>query len=243
MIKINNLCVAVDQQAIIKNLNLDVMPGQVHAIMGPNGSGKSSLAQTLMGHPLYEIQQGDVVFDGKSIVDMPVHERSHAGIFLALQQPLAIPGVTVFQLLKEMYTAAGHADIEIDEMHKLFAGYLEQVGLAETFLERGCNDNFSGGEKKRFEIVQMLVLKPKLIILDEIDSGLDVDALKEIGRAIKTYLDSTPDAMCLMITHYRRILDYVEPDFVHILVNGTIVHTGDVSLSNNIEEKGYEEYV
>lgn len=243
MLKINNLSVVVEKQQIIKNFNFHVDSGQVHAIMGPNGSGKSSLAQTLMGHPLYEVQQGAVEFMKKDISDVPVHQRSHAGMFLALQQPLAIPGVTVFQLLKEMYTAAEHAEKSIEDLYALFLQYLHEVGLSEDFLERGCNDNFSGGEKKRFEIVQMLVLQPKLIILDEIDSGLDVDALQVIGKAIAQYLQQHADASCIIITHYRRILDYVQPDFVHILADGQIVRTGDQSLSFEVEQKGYEDYV
>lgn len=240
MLHIKNVTVTVANKTIVDECSFDVLPSTLHVIMGPNGSGKSSLASTIMGHPAYQIQQGIMTFFDTNIIDLQPHQRSKLGIFLAFQQPLAIPGVTVFQLLKEIYYASGHEKISVHELHSLCMQHLTAVGLSEAFLDRGCNENFSGGEKKRFEIVQMLVVQPKLIVLDEIDSGLDVDALKAIAAAIAGYLKEHPEAACIVITHYRRILDYLTPDYVHILKGGNIVKTGNAALSYEIEEKGYD---
>ena len=242
MLQINDVSISVDDKTIIQNLNLSVSSGQIHAIMGPNGSGKSTLAYSLMGHPWYQFKSGTVLFDNEDLIDMTPDKRSRQGLFLAFQQPLSIPGVTVFQFLKEIYYAAGKSHLEVSDFKKMVEGFFKQVGLDDSFLYRGLHENFSGGEKKRLEVVQMLLLEPKLIMLDEIDSGLDVDALKLIGKAISDYLDSNKDASCIIITHYRPILDYVKPDFVHIMHKGNIVHSGDDQLSHEIEQKGYDAY-
>jgi Fe-S cluster assembly ATP-binding protein len=217
-----------------------IQPGTVHALMGPNGSGKSSLAMSIMGYPGYEIKSGMILFKDEDITHDGPHERSKKGIFLAFQQPLAIPGLTVFQFLKEIYDATDQEKLDVEKVEQKFITYLQSVGLHQSFLYRACNDNFSGGEKKRFEIVQMLVLQPRFIILDEIDSGLDIDALRLIGNVIKDYLQQRADASCLIITHYNKMLKYLIPDYVHLMQQGTIVKTGDISLANQIENQGYD---
>lgn len=243
MLFFDKLTVSVEEKTILKKLSLTIMPGSLHVIMGQNGSGKSSLAHTLMGHPLYTVTDGKIEFKGVNITEMSIQKRSQQGIFLAFQQPLSIPGVTVFQFLKEIYHASGQSPLAAPDFQMLLEQLFIKVGLDFSFLYRGLHDNFSGGEKKRVEIVQMLLLKPKLIILDEIDSGLDVDALKSIGGAVNDYLQEQPESSGIVITHYRRILDYLQPDFVHIMHDGTIVHSGDATLSHEIEKKGYDSYV
>ena len=242
MLLLQNITVCVDKKTILQNVSLHVQVGSLHVIMGQNGSGKSSLASVLMGHPLYEVTDGSVLYQGKDLVAISIQDRSKQGLFLAFQQPVSIPGVTVFQFLKEIYIAAGKPLLSALELQQLLESLLQQVALDISFLGRGLHENFSGGEKKRLEIVQMLLLQPKLIILDEIDSGLDVDALRIIGRAVQNYLQEHKDVSCIVITHYRRILDYLKPDRVHIMHQGTIVHSGDVQLSHEIEEKGYDVY-
>lgn len=242
MLSLQNMTVCVDQKVILHHLNLEVSPGCLHVIMGQNGSGKSSFAHMLMGHPLYEITQGLILYQGNNLAEISVQDRSKQGIFVAFQQSIAIPGVTVFQFLKEIYAAAGKPLLPAIELQQLLESLLQQVALDISFLQRGLHEHFSGGEKKRLEIVQMLLLQPKLIILDEIDSGLDVDALRIIGSAVQNYLQQHPEASCIIITHYRRILDYLKPDYVHIMHQGAIVQTGDVQLSYDVEEKGYDVY-
>ncbi len=241
MLFLKNVTVCVEQKNVVQNLSLQIAPGSLHVVMGQNGSGKSSLAHSLMGLPAYAVTSGAIQFKEQDLITMSMQDRSKLGIFLAFQQPLTIPGVTVFQFLKEIYGLSGQ-QIAPAEFQQLLEKLLQQVGLDISFLYRGFNDNFSGGEKKRLEIVQMLLLQPKLIILDEIDSGLDVDALRSIGVSVQQYLQDHQDASCMVITHYRRILDYLEPDFIHVMHNGTIVHTGDAQLSYEIEEKGYDSY-
>jgi Fe-S cluster assembly ATP-binding protein len=216
-------------------------PGTVHALMGKNGSGKSSLAYTLLGFPAYQMMQGSMHYNGKNLHDMTMHERSRAGIFLAFQQPVTIPGVSVFQFLKEIYSAAGHPLQGSDFLNFVHA-CCDKVGLDYALLYRSLHENFSGGEKKRVEILQMLLLQPQCIILDEIDSGLDVDALKAIGTAVVEYLAHRPDAICLVITHYCRILQYIKPSHVHIMHQGKIVRSADAALAHYVEEYGYDEY-
>ena len=242
MLLLQNITVCVDQKTILQGLNLDVVSGTLHVIMGQNGSGKSSLANMLMGHPSYEVTDGTVSYQGQNLVELSIQDRSKQGIFLAFQQPLAIPGVTVFQFLKEIYMISGRSQLPIVELQQYFESLLQQVGLDVSFLSRGLHENFSGGEKKRLEIVQMLLLQPKLIILDEIDSGLDVDALRIIGSAVQNYLQQHTDASCIVITHYRRILDYLTPDKVHVMHQGAIVRSGDAQLSHEIEQEGYDVY-
>jgi len=241
MLFLKNVTVCVDQKNVVQDLSLQIASGSLHVIMGQNGSGKSSLAYSLMGLPSYEIINGSITYKDQDLIALPIQNRSKLGIFLAFQQPLAIPGVTVFQFLKEIYSATGQ-QLSPADFQQLLQNLLQQVGLDFSFLYRGLHDNFSGGEKKRLEIVQMLLLKPQLIILDEIDSGLDVDALRAIGTCIQNYLQEHTDASCIVITHYRRILDYLKPDFVHIMQGGTIVHSGDAQLSYEIEQKGYDSY-
>jgi len=196
----------------------------------------------LMGHPAYEVTCGTISYQQQCLATISIQNRSKQGIFLAFQQPLTIPGVTVFQFLKEMYMTSGKPQLPALELQQYLESLLQQVALDISFLSRGLNENFSGGEKKRLEIVQMLLLQPKLIILDEIDSGLDVDALKIIGSAVQNYLQQHADASCIVITHYRRILDYLAPDRVHVMHKGTIVRSGDAQLSHEIEQKGYDVY-
>ena len=242
MISIQNLSVSMQDTMILHTISLQISLGKIHALMGQNGSGKSSLAYAIMGMPLYQIQQGQIFFAGQDITAMSITDRSKMGIFLAFQQPLAIPGVTVFQFLKEIYTASGQKQLNQKEFIQYVFTIFEQVGLDQSFLYRGLNDNFSGGEKKRFEVVQMLILKPKFIILDEIDAGLDVDALKAIGNAIAHYLQENSQVSCLVITHYSRILEYIRPEVIHIMHEGKIVHAGGFDLIETIEQNGYDIY-
>jgi len=242
MLLLQNITVCVDQKVILQNLNLSVAQGSLHVIMGKNGSGKSSLAHMLIGHPLYNITQGAILYKEQDLTAISIQDRSKQGIFLAFQQPISIPGVTVFQFLKEIYAVSSQPDLTATDFQQLVESLLQQVSLDIAFLYRGLHENFSGGEKKRLEIVQMLLLQPKLIILDEIDSGLDVDALRIIGTTVHAYLQEHSDASCIVITHYRRILDYFQPDFVHVMHDGNIVHSGDAQLSHEIEQKGYDVY-
>lgn len=241
MLFLQDVTVCVEQKNVVQNFSLQIASGSLHVIMGQNGSGKSSLAHSLMGLPAYEVTTGSMKFKEQDLVIISMQNRSKLGMFLAFQQPLTIPGVTVFQFLKEIYGASGQQSSPAD-FQQLLQDLFEQVGLDVSFLYRGFNENFSGGEKKRLEIVQMLLLKPQLIVLDEIDSGLDVDALKAIGTCVQRYLQENQEASCIVITHYRRILDYLQPDFVHVMHGGRIVHSGDVQLSYEIEKNGYDAY-
>ena len=241
MIQFKDLKVKVDDQLIIKNFNLDVSPGELHVIMGPNGSGKSTLAYTVAGHPKYTIDNGEIVYKGKVINDFDPEERSGNGIFLSLQYPISIPGVKNIYFLKSAINSLrkyrGKDEIDTIDFLKLVRGLLPLVGLDESFLHRSVNEGFSGGEKKRNEILQMLVLQPELSILDETDSGLDIDALKIIAEGIKNYRDETRSF--ILITHHHRILDSLKPDFVHILIDGQIVLSGGAELAKKVEEQGY----
>lgn len=241
MLLIKNVTIRVAQKNVVQDLSLHIKPGTVHAIMGQNGSGKSSLAHCLMGLSAYQNLSGSAFFKKQNLQDLSMQQRSLLGIFLAFQQPISIPGVTVFQFLKEIYHASGQ-QLSSLEFQQYLQNLCGQVGLDQSFLYRGLHDNFSGGEKKRLEIVQILLLKPQMIILDEIDSGLDVDALRSIGNCIAQYLKEQPKASCLLITHYRRILDYIKPNFVHVMYAGTIVQSGDAQLAYEIEQKGYDIY-
>ncbi len=243
MLSCTNLSVSIKKKTILKGLSLSIASGSVHAIMGPNGSGKSTLAHTIAGNPIYKITNGDMQFREKTITQLAPHQRARLGIFLSFQQPPAIPGLKVFSLLKEAYRAL-HPKDDIDT--ERFQQQVEQcrslLRMDRAFLYRNCNEGFSGGERKRFELLQLLVLKPKFIILDEIDSGLDVDALALVARVVNMLRAQDDQRSFLIITHYQRILDHVQPDYVHVLCDGSIVDSGDVSLVHQVDQKGYDAY-
>jgi len=241
---IKNLHVSVGGKEILKGINLTVKQGEIHAIMGPNGTGKSTLAYTLMGHPLYEVTEGEVWFKEKDILKLQADARSHMGLFLAFQYPVAIPGVSVASFLRTALNAHRHAEnpeskgIPIPEFHKMLKDKISLLKMDPNFAGRYLNDGFSGGEKKRTEILQMVILKPEIAILDETDSGLDIDALHIVADGINAL--AGPDLGILIITHYQRLLNYIKPHFVHIMLNGRIVESGGPDLALNLEQHGYD---
>lgn len=241
MLKIKDLVVNVENKTIIKGLNLTINPGEVHAIMGPNGSGKSTLANVLARHKDYHIESGTIEFNGKSIVEMEPEECARDGIFLCFQYPVAIPGVTNIQFIKTAVNAVrkhqNKPTYDAVEFLQLIKEKVKILHVDEDFLYRAINDGFSGGEKKRNEILQMLLLEPQLAILDETDSGLDIDALKDVAHGVNALRD--PLRSILVITHYQRMLDYVTPDFVHVMSDGKLVLSGDKTLATQLEDKGY----
>jgi Fe-S cluster assembly ATP-binding protein len=239
MFCIKHLSVSIDEQNILKNFSLDMASGSIHAVMGPNGSGKSTLAQTIVGNPAYEVKSGSIAYGGQSVLELSPHQRANLGIFLSFQQPPAIPGLRVFNLLKEMRQAVTKDTIDFVDFEKEIHVYLDLLKMDYSFLERSCNDGFSGGEKKRFELLQLLVARPQIVILDEIDSGLDIDAIKLVAHVIQKLRRDNPEIILLIITHYKRILDYISPHRVHVLVDGTIRESSDVSLVQLLEQKGY----
>jgi len=241
MLSIKDLRAEVDGKTILKGLSLEINAGEVHAIMGPNGSGKSTLGHVLSGRPGYEITGGSVEFMGKDIFEMETEERAHLGLFLAFQYPVEIPGVSNMEFLKAAVDAVRESREEaafdtVSFMRKAREA-CTAVDLDQAFLKRGVNEGFSGGEKKRNELMQMMLLEPKLCILDETDSGLDIDALQVVANGVNTM--RAEDRAFLLVTHYQRLLDYIEPDFVHVLADGRIVKSGDKSLALELEEKGY----
>jgi Fe-S cluster assembly ATP-binding protein len=238
MLEIRNLHVSTDNKEILKGLSLKINKGEVHAIMGPNGSGKSSLSLSLMGHPRYQITKGSIILDGKNITSLAVDKRAKLGLFLAMQYPVAVPGVSVFNLLRSANKNLTKEKSSAIEFQNKVKNHMKNLKMDEKFLTRSINDGFSGGEKKKAEILQLSILKPKYAILDETDSGLDVDALKIVSEGINSA--SGKNLGILLITHYQRILKYVKPDFVHILVEGRIVKSGDATLAELVEEKGYQ---
>ena len=240
MLKIENLHASVESTPIIKGVNLEINPGEVHAIMGPNGSGKSTLANVLMGNPVYEITEGKIIFSGEDITEEPVDNRAKKGMFLAFQYPESIPGVTIVNMLKTALTNIEETEYTTVELRLKVAEAMKDLGLSPDFVDRYLNDGFSGGERKRNEILQLAVLNPKLAILDETDSGLDVDGLRIVGEGISNL--RTPDRGYLVVTHYQRLLEYVKPDYVHVFVDGNIVETGGTELSDKLEKEGYESY-
>ncbi len=241
MLEIKNLHVSVEGQEILKGLNLSIKPGEVHAIMGPNGSGKSTLSQVLAGNEAYEITSGSVSYQGKDLLEMATEERAREGVFLAFQYPVEIPGVSNLQFMKtainNIRQHRGLGEINAAEFMKQAKAKIAQVNLDPAFLKRGVNEGFSGGEKKRNEIMQMLMLEPSLAILDETDSGLDIDALKVVADGVNAL--RAPDKSVVMITHYQRLLDYIVPDFVHVLAKGQIIKSGGKELALELEAKGY----
>ena len=245
MIKIENLHVEVDGNKILNGINLEVKAGETHAIMGPNGSGKSTLAQVLAGHEDYDVTEGSVEYLGKDLLDMDVDERACEGVFLAFQYPVELPGVNNTYFLKSALNAQrkyhGEAEIDAMEFMELIGDKIKLLNLKESLLKRPVNDGFSGGEKKRNEIFQMAVLEPKLALLDETDSGLDIDALRVVAGGVNA-MRSNENAT-IVVTHYQRLLNYIVPDFVHVLVDGRIINSGDKNLALKLEEKGYDKII
>jgi Fe-S cluster assembly ATP-binding protein len=241
-LEIKELKVSVNENIILNNLNLKVNRGEIHAIMGPNGSGKSTLSKILAGHPAYSVLNGEILFKGLSILELKPEERSHLGIFLAFQYPIEIPGVSNEDFLRLAYNSKqqfiNNCEVDPIEFLSIISQKLEWVGMSPTFLNRNVNEGFSGGEKKRNEILQMILLDSELSILDETDSGLDIDALKVISNGINKFM--TINKSIILITHYQRLLDYIKPDYVHVMQNGKIVKTGSLILAKELEEKGYE---
>jgi Fe-S cluster assembly ATP-binding protein len=242
MIEINNLHVSTDGKPILKGFSLKVRPGEIHALMGPNGAGKSTLAKVLAGHPAYEVTAGEVLFDGKNLLEMEPEERAHAGLFMSFQYPVEIPGVSNIEFMRAAYNSIrksrGETEVSKEDFEKLLDEKMALMEIKPEFKERNLNEGFSGGEKKRNEILQMAVLEPKLAILDETDSGLDIDAMRIVARGVNHLLSSKLGL--ILITHYQRLLDYIKPDFVHVILDGTIVQSGDSKLALELEEKGYD---
>src|SRR5213596_3049405 len=246
LLEIKNLHVALeDGTEIVKGVDLAVEQGQVHAVMGPNGSGKSTLAYALMGHPAYEITEGEILFDGDNVVELAADERAQRGLFLAFQYPHAIPGVTVTSFLRSAINAVRKArnggvddPIAIPEFRKELLAQMDRLKVSRELASRYLNDGFSGGEKKRVEILQMAMLKPRIAVLDETDSGLDIDALKIVASGVKELVG--PEMGALVITHYQRILDHITPDFVHVFIDGRIVEEGGAELAHKLEAEGYD---
>ncbi len=243
MLNIQNLHASIEEGAeILKGINLQINPGEVHAIMGPNGAGKSTLSSVIAGREDYEVTDGEILFDGESILEDAPEERAHKGIFMSFQYPVEIPGVTVTNFIKaalnETRKAKGLEDMPAKEMLGLIRENSEKLGIKKGFLSRSLNEGFSGGEKKRNEIFQMMMLNPKLAILDETDSGLDIDALRIVADGVNSFRNE--GNAVLLITHYQRLLDYIQPDFVHVLADGKIIKTGDKSLALELEERGYD---
>ena len=245
MIKIENLHVEVEGNKILKGIDLEVKAGETHAIMGPNGSGKSTLAQVLAGHEDYEVTKGNVEYLGKDLLDMDVDERACEGVFLAFQYPVELPGVNNTYFLKSALNAQrkyqGEPEIDAMEFMELIGDKIKLINLKESLLKRPVNEGFSGGEKKRNEIFQMAVLEPKLALLDETDSGLDIDALRVVANGVNAM--RTDENATIVVTHYQRLLNYIVPDFVHVLVDGKIINSGDKNLALELEEKGYDKII
>ena len=242
MLKVTDLQVRVEDKQILNGLNLEVRPGEVHAIMGPNGSGKSTLVQVMAGREGYEVTQGSVTFNGKDLLALPAEERAREGVFLAFQYPVEIPGVNNVYLLKAALNAVrkhrGESEVDAFEFLALIREKMKLMQMDESFLNRGVNEGFSGGEKKRNEILQMAILEPTLALLDETDSGLDIDALRVVANGVNSLRNA--NRSIVMVTHYQRLLDYIEPDYVHVLSGGQILKSGDKSLALELEKRGYD---
>jgi Fe-S cluster assembly ATP-binding protein len=242
MLSINDLRASIEGKEILKGINLEIKPGEVHAIMGPNGSGKSTLASVLAGKEEYEVTGGNVIFNGKDLLELVAEERAAEGIFLAFQYPVEIPGVTTINFLKtavnEIRKYKGEEPLDAARFLKLVKEKAKLVSMNDSLLKRALNEGFSGGEKKRNEIFQMAVLDPKLAVLDETDSGLDIDALRIVAEGVNSL--RSPERSAIVVTHYQRLLDYIVPDFVHVLYNGRIVKSGPKELAYELEEKGYD---
>jgi Fe-S cluster assembly ATP-binding protein len=238
MLKIEDLQVEIDGQEIVKGLDLEVGKGEIHAIMGPNGSGKSTLANVLMGHPRYEVTGGSITFQGEDVFELEPDERAKLGMFLAFQYPSEVPGVSVANFLRTAVNSVREEELSAMEMYRLIQDKMKIMQMDPRFAERYLNEGFSGGEKKRNEILQMLMLDPKLAIMDETDSGLDIDALQVVAKGVNELRG--PDFSAVIITHYQRILRYIEPDHVHVMLDGRLVTSGGKELALDLEDKGYE---
>lgn len=243
-LEIRNLHASVEGNPILRGVDLTIKQGEVHALMGPNGSGKSTLANVLMGHPAYEVTEGEIIFDGQNVLEMEPDERSRAGMFLAFQYPVSIPGVTVANFLRQAINARMKAEdpeskgISVPQFIRMMREKMDYLHMDHSFAGRYLNEGFSGGEKKRAEILQMAVLEPRIAVLDETDSGLDIDALRIVAEGVNSL--KGPNLGVLVITHYQRILNYLQPEYVHILYQGRIVENGGPELAMQLEEKGYE---
>lgn len=240
LLKIEDLWVAVEGKEILKGVNLEIHKGEIHALMGPNGSGKSTLSNALMGHPKYEVVRGLVKLQGEDILELKPDERAKKGMFLAFQYPIAVPGVTVVNFLRAALKAVKENEITPREFRKLIKEKMGFLEMDDSFATRYVNDGFSGGEKKKLETLQMAVLQPQMAILDETDTGLDIDALKTVSEGVNRLTEENPELGILLITHYQRILNYIEPDQVHVLIEGQIVKSGGKELALDLEAKGYE---
>ncbi|MBW4615125.1 MAG: Fe-S cluster assembly ATPase SufC [Desmonostoc vinosum HA7617-LM4] len=242
VLSVKNLTAEVDGTPILKGVNLEVRSGEIHAIMGPNGSGKSTFSKVLAGHPAYEVTGGEVIFQGQNLLELEAEERARSGVFLAFQYPLEIPGVSNLDFLRVAYNsrrkAQGLEEVDAFDFDDLIEEKLEVVKMNPAFLNRSLNEGFSGGEKKRNEILQMALLEPKLAILDETDSGLDIDALKIVANGVNQL--TSPENATIMITHYQRLLNYIVPDFVHVMANGRILTSGGKELALELESRGYD---
>ncbi len=239
-LEIKDLHANIGDREILKGLNLTIPKGEVHAIMGKNGSGKSTLAKVMAGHPSYEVTSGDVLLDGESLFGLEPDQRARAGLFLAFQYPMEIPGVTIANFIRAALQARlpEGEELEAVEYYKSLYAHMDALKMPRTFTSRSVNDGFSGGEKKRCEVLQLAMLKPAYAVLDETDSGLDIDALKIVAEGVNTL--RSPDTGFLVITHYQRLLNYIQPDIVHVMIDGQIVHTGGKELALKLEEKGYD---
>jgi Fe-S cluster assembly ATP-binding protein len=238
LFEFRDIHVEVEGKEVVKGLSMTIKKGEVHAIMGPNGSGKSSLSNALMGHPGYSITKGEAWLDGKNLLEMEADERSRAGLFLAFQYPLAIPGVTVANFMRAAVQSQRGKDADMSDFRKWFKSEMDALQIDHSFATRYLNDGFSGGEKKRVEILQMAMLKPKVAMLDETDSGLDIDALKTVAEGINRY--HTEENGVMLVTHYQRLLNYVKPDYVHVMYDGRIVQSGGPELALKLEDEGYD---
>ena len=241
MLKINNLHASVEGKEILKGIDLEVKSGEVHAIMGPNGSGKSTLANVLMGNPVYKVTKGSVKYMGKDITEDPADKRAKKRIFMAFQYPESIPGVTIVTMLKAALSNITDTELTTVELRLKIAEAMGGLGIEPDFVDRYLNEGFSGGERKRNEILQLAVLEPKLAILDETDSGLDVDGLRIVGEGVNQL--RSKDRSFLIVTHYQRLLNYIKPDYVHVFIDGDIVETGRYELSQKLEQEGYDSYI
>lgn len=238
LLAIKDLHVRVEDKEILKGVNLTINGGEVHALMGRNGSGKSTLSYTLMGHPRYTVTKGQILYKGQDLAEMSADQRARSGVYLAFQYPVAIPGVSISNFLRSIVKARRGKDVPVKEFRKELKGHMAELEMKDDFLSRYINDGFSGGEKKRLEILQMALLKPELALLDETDSGLDIDALKVVATGINSM--TGPDMAVLLITHYQRILNYITPGFVHVMQAGQIVLSGGSELATELEARGYD---